>query len=155
MPRLRAFCLVLVAGSPCWAQDTIPVDRLKDLSAVRITAPSLSPRPVQGRVISTDSSGVVIVARDATVRILQGDIASLQRPIRGSRGNSALLWGLVGAVSGFVAVNAGLNMQYQNDENNGLYAWLYGVPGGAVVGGLLGAMIPRPRWVELKIREWL
>jgi hypothetical protein len=155
MSRFSACLLALAAASPCLAQDTIPAAKLKDVSAIRVMAPSLSERPLTGQVTAADRTGLVLASGDSTIRIPREDVAALQRSVRGSRARSALGWGVVGGITGYVAVHMWLNRKYENDENNGFGAILVGFPVGATAGALLGAWKPRSAWVPMRVREWL
>ena len=152
MHYLSACAVFLLAAEPCRAQDTVTAAQLTGLDHVRVSAPSVSPAMIHGRVVALGPSALVVASGDSSIRIARADVVTLERRERMSRKRSALLWGTMGAFAGVAVVSIPISLAYENNDNP--IAIFFGFPPGLVTGAVLGAIYRRTRWVELDVREW-
>jgi hypothetical protein len=139
-----------VAGGSAGAQDAVsPLPG----ALLRVTAPSLSPKPIEGTLVQTTQSELLLdLANSERRSVPRAAVARLEWS-RGRRGNVAkgVLWGaLIGGT--VVAVAAGDECDggsYEPDCVAGFF--LGGASLGALGGAGVGALIKTEDWGEVPI----
>ena len=145
MVRSVAACFAtLSVAYPASAQDTVAASE----SRVRLVAPSVSEKPLKGRLMQTDDSTLTVLQDSGDSLTLPRDsVIRLERSVGPSWRK---LGAKIGALVGF-GTAVGLGVGYCNDGfcdepiAAGLFLSLITVPAGALLGL---AVSPGERWAE-------
>lgn len=117
---------------------------------VRVTAPSLSPRRIEGTLVATDRDSLTVYSADARVGVPRSRIDKLE-VARGTKSHlrtGALLGMAAGLAGGIVLSNPPSSAQ-SFEVNGGAVAASVLVSG--TIGALVGAMIRTTRWTTLPV----
>jgi hypothetical protein len=134
------------------AQDTV-VSTTLVRRQVRAIAPPVSSRELVGTVIQADGTRLIMVGR-LFGDTLQVPLQSIERLRIRAGGGGAVETGLLGAIVGGVLGGAVLyvwaNASHQEAETSEVLA--IGIPYGAFIGGITGAVIGARRWRNVHIQ---
>jgi hypothetical protein len=142
----------LALGVPLPAQGEDSPSGLSVGARVRLTAPSLSARPLVGKLVREQSAVLEIAREDGSVSSIPiAKIAKLQ--VSSGKKRKTLLGAFCGAALGVGIALYAYRCQhprYCEEDYRGVAAVVFG-GGGAAVGALVGSEIRTERWTTVPI----
>ena len=138
--------------TPALAQDTLSAGELLRTRYVRIAAPAVAPEWLTGHLVALDSTQFVLqTVRAKPWRIPRDRVTAIQIGVGRGRTESILRGMGIGALAGFGSLLAYEYLLYGTGEWFGLFAFIFGVPVGALSGGVVGASQSDLRWVDVVV----